>query len=154
MPSRFGRQPARSALIDAGLSLSSTAERLGLPRSHLRSAVLGYSPPSPGLREGLSRLLGRPVSELFSPEALQAAYDPNRGPGASERRTEWWASSSPSTEFWDAMVAAAAADPLDVISDDAVIAQMVALLTARGRPRQASPVTEVKVPASALDHAS
>jgi hypothetical protein len=131
MPSRYGRQPARAELLHAKRSLGGAAAELKIPRSHLRSAVLGYSPPSPGLRAGLPRLLGLPVEKLFTQEALDATYDPSRGPRASERRNEPWAIAEPSTRLWDAMVSAAAADPIIPISDEKIIAQVVALLATR-----------------------
>lgn len=145
MPTRFGRQPARAALLAANRSISATAVQLGLPRSHVRAALLGYSPPAPGLRSGLSRLLEVPVEALFTPDALAATYDPTRGPKAYQRRSEDWALPVPSTRLWDAAVAAAAADRLDPISDEMIIARVVALLASSSGAAPHSPLASGEV---------
>ena len=128
MSTRFGCQPAREILLRGGRSITGTARALDIPRSHVHSALLGICAPAPGLRTGLSELLGLPVEALFTSSALAATYDPSRGPSSSARLSASWAVEVPATRIWSAAVAAAAADPIDVVTDDEIISRIVGLL--------------------------
>jgi len=94
MPNRFGHQPARQALFDQRWSIARAATEIGVPVSHLGNCVYGKIVPSPGVRERLPRLLGVPLEELFTAEALAEEYDINRGPRAGQRSGADWAVSS------------------------------------------------------------
>lgn len=76
--SRFGVQPAREKLREERWSLAKAAETLNIPPLHLRGAVMGRVVPSPALRDRLPALLGVPLSELFSSDALIATYQPEQ----------------------------------------------------------------------------
>jgi len=91
--SRFGVQPARQALTDGRWTYRLAAERLNVPPLHLRGAVLGHTAPSSAIRDRLPVLLGRPLSGLFTREALAAKYNPGNGPGGRQRPGESWITS-------------------------------------------------------------
>lgn len=91
MSTRFGLQPARQALARQRWSISAAAQEIEVPRTHLACALYGRTVPAPGVRTGLSILLGLPMEELFTADVLALSYDTTRGPKASERRQQAWA---------------------------------------------------------------
>lgn len=91
--SRFGVQPARQALTDERWTLRRAADQINVPLQHLRGAVNGHTAPSTPLRSRLPILLGRPLAELFTEDALAATYNPGHGPGGRQRPNEKWLTS-------------------------------------------------------------
>ena len=91
--SRFGDQPAKKALTEERWSQPRAAEKINVPFLHLRGALNGHVAPSKVVRDRLPALLGRPLSELFTAEALAATYHGNRGPQSRKRDGEAWATS-------------------------------------------------------------
>ena len=68
---RYGPQPAWKILAKQR-STAMAAMKLGVTYGCLRGALMGYSAPSREIRIGLSEMLGLPVEELFTPQALAA----------------------------------------------------------------------------------
>jgi hypothetical protein len=76
--SKFGRQPARMALRRERYTIKLAAEIIGVPESHLRIAVGGYARPMDAVREKLPVLVGVPLEDLFTPDALAKPYDASK----------------------------------------------------------------------------
>lgn len=91
--SRFGAQPARQALVDERWSQPKAAERINVPHLHLRGALNGHVPPSQVVRDRLPALLGRPLTELFTPDSLAATYTGPRGRRSRQRAGQDWPTS-------------------------------------------------------------
>ncbi len=70
----LGRQPFHAILAEEGRTLAGTARVLGYDVGHLMRVSYGRRAPSPELRRALAKLLRRPVSELFTPQALKYDY--------------------------------------------------------------------------------
>lgn len=87
--SRFGVQPAREKLRAERWSLAKAADKLNIPPLHLRGAVMGRVVPSPALRDRLPALLGSPLSELFSADALAATYQPEQNAYRNRESAAW-----------------------------------------------------------------
>lgn len=68
--SRFGRQPAADELRRQGIKRGVAAAKIGVKHSVLNNTLAGHQAPSREIREGLVRLLGLPIEELFDPEPL------------------------------------------------------------------------------------
>jgi hypothetical protein len=68
-----GEQPAL-ALVRDGYGISRVARRYGLRYMHLYSALHGQIRPSHEVRVALTDLLGLPVTELFTPGALETPH--------------------------------------------------------------------------------
>jgi hypothetical protein len=68
--SRFGTQPAQALLREQRWSVAAAAREICVTYPQLRGAVIGWSRPTPAVRDGLSKLLDKPVEELFTAEAL------------------------------------------------------------------------------------
>lgn len=81
---RFGPQPIREAVHRSGMTYTDFIMKMGIrPYSHTRHAMTGVCPPSEELRHRASFVLGVPVEQLFTPEALAAVLQPAskaRGP--------------------------------------------------------------------------
>lgn len=86
--SRFGPQPVREALVAERWTVPAAARRIGVPANHLKSAVHGRTAPSPVLREQLPALLGVPLAQLFTAEALATEFNPRVGPGSRARQAD------------------------------------------------------------------
>ncbi|HZN70583.1 MAG TPA: helix-turn-helix transcriptional regulator [Micromonosporaceae bacterium] len=71
---RFGRQPARDVIFLKRWSVVGLAAELGVKHAHLNQAIRGRVRPAPRLRERLPELLGVPLEELFTAEALERPY--------------------------------------------------------------------------------
>lgn len=68
---KLGRQPALEMLKDQDRwNTASLARQIGVTRNHVINALWGRSHPSNVLREQLPALLGRPLTELFTPASL------------------------------------------------------------------------------------
>lgn len=91
--SRFGVQPARQALVDERWTQPRAAEQINVPPLHLRNAVNGHVPPSQVVRDRLPALLGKPLSELFTSEALAATFQNHRGRQDRKRKDQRWPTS-------------------------------------------------------------
>lgn len=74
MATRYGRQPARIIILEQGLFIRKVAEAINETDTHLYKALSGVIVPSPNVRKRLPELLGRPLEELFTPEALEREY--------------------------------------------------------------------------------
>lgn len=72
MPTKFGRQPFMDVLAQRDLPYREVAKKVKVPYLHFRHAGYGYVSPKEELRQGLAEYLKRPVSELFTGEALAA----------------------------------------------------------------------------------
>lgn len=68
--SKFGRQPAADVIIILDLTRPQVAEAMGVHISILNNVLAGQQIPSIEIREGLMRVLGVPLEELFDPEPL------------------------------------------------------------------------------------
>lgn len=74
---KFGPQPIREAVWRAGITHNDFIEQMGTrPLNHTRLAMNGHCPPSEELRHRASYVLGIPVDQLFTPEALAAVLRP------------------------------------------------------------------------------
>jgi transcriptional regulator with XRE-family HTH domain len=70
-PTRFGQQPCRALLREKGWSILQAAQEIGVTYPQLHYAMNGTTRPRPDVRERLPELLGVPLEELFTPEALE-----------------------------------------------------------------------------------
>jgi transcriptional regulator with XRE-family HTH domain len=68
--SKFGRQPAADVIIILDLTRPQVANAIGVPITILNNVLAGQQVPSREIREGLMRVLGVPLEELFHPEPL------------------------------------------------------------------------------------
>ena len=68
--SKYGRQPAADVIIDQGLTRVQVAESIGVPITIFNNVLAGQQVPSDEVREGLVRVLGVPLEQLFNPEPL------------------------------------------------------------------------------------
>lgn len=57
--------PARLELVRRRITVTEVARGYGRSFTYVSRCLLGYAPPSAGLRKYLSDLLGMPESELF-----------------------------------------------------------------------------------------
>jgi hypothetical protein len=81
-PSRHGRQPLADFLKEQGYgSCSRLAQQLNLHYRQVYRVAHGYITPSPYLRDQLPIATGRPLSSLFTEEALDATYDKRAAAG-------------------------------------------------------------------------
>lgn len=71
---RFGPQPFAQMLRDDGRVITATARRLGLDPSYTYRVSYGITAPSEEFRRVVSEFMGRPVEDLFTPDALGAKY--------------------------------------------------------------------------------
>lgn len=67
---RWGHQPVLAILRSRGLRHTEVAAAVGRGYHSFSFQVRGYTYPAPELRHALSRFLGVPESELFTPEVL------------------------------------------------------------------------------------
>ncbi len=73
----FGAQPIRDIVWRRGYTHSEFAALTGIePRSHVNGAIRGYVPPSEELRVIAPKILGVPLEELFTAEALAQVCRP------------------------------------------------------------------------------
>jgi transcriptional regulator with XRE-family HTH domain len=72
-------QPAKQLLREQGYSVTGVARRLRLSRDHLGRVLNGDVRPSHEVRVELCQLLDRPVTQLFTCDALSDLY--RTGPG-------------------------------------------------------------------------
>lgn len=72
--SAYGKQPFHSLLRREGRSIYGVGRYLGFNPGYAWRVAVGRVPPSDAFREALSKHLQRPVTELFTPEALAADY--------------------------------------------------------------------------------
>jgi len=77
---RWGEQPARMALRRERYSIPLAARIIGVPETHLRNTVLGCTRPSPVVRRELPKLLGVPLTDLFTDEVLEKEYNQSLNP--------------------------------------------------------------------------
>jgi transcriptional regulator with XRE-family HTH domain len=68
--SMFGRQPAADILKERGIRREAAAKTIGVKHSVLNNTLAGRQTPSTEIREGLVKLLGMPLEELFDAEPL------------------------------------------------------------------------------------
>lgn len=74
MDTRFGRQPAHSILIRERWTVPRAAKMLDVPPQHLMKALHGRIRPSVEVRTRLPLLVGVPLSELFTEDALAGTH--------------------------------------------------------------------------------
>ncbi len=67
-------QPALALVRERGHTVAGLARRLRVERLHLSRVLNGRVTPSHEVRVGLSLLLDRPVTTLFTPDALLSSY--------------------------------------------------------------------------------
>lgn len=73
----FGLQPIRDVVWRKGYSHTEFAAMTGIePRAHVNGAIRGYVPPSEDLRRIAPAILGVPLEELFTAEALAQVCRP------------------------------------------------------------------------------
>lgn len=85
---RFPVQPARQLLYNERWSIPSAAQELNIPTAHLFNCLRGNCPPAPEVRDRLPALLHRPLTELFTADALAAQYGGPRGAFRLARASE------------------------------------------------------------------
>lgn len=86
MASRYATQPARILAAEQHLTIRELAESIGEDPTHLGNALRGTAFPSERIREQLPLVLGRPLSELFSPDRLRMPYSGPRGRNGGRRK--------------------------------------------------------------------
>lgn len=72
MPSRFGRQPVYDELARQNFHATDAAAAIGCTYPILYTTITGQNYPKPEICEALSRLLRKPIAELFTADALAA----------------------------------------------------------------------------------
>jgi hypothetical protein len=90
MKSRFGNQPLIAVMRQQRWTYPLLATQLSsATQRQLYTTARGVVAPSPLLREELPKVLGVPLTDLFTIEALSAHYHRNSalGGSASRRRT-------------------------------------------------------------------
>jgi hypothetical protein len=71
-PTRFGPQPVREIIRKGKYSISMVAEMVGVREAHFVPALYGRIRPNMTVRERLPKVLGVPIEQLFTAEALSA----------------------------------------------------------------------------------
>lgn len=74
MYSAYGVQPARERVRALDVSVRRFARLLGLEENHLRSSLLGQIRPSHEVRDALTRFFDVPITDLFTPDAIEKPY--------------------------------------------------------------------------------
>ena len=77
MQTRFGDQPLSGEMRRQRWHYSLLAREIGVTRQQLYAAARGIVVPSPPLRDRLPPILGVPLSQLFTTEALDYRYQDN-----------------------------------------------------------------------------
>lgn len=72
--SKYGRQPFADLLIEEGRTISKTGQALGFDGGYTLRVGCGRARPSEDFKQAISRLLRRPVRELFTDDALEQRY--------------------------------------------------------------------------------
>lgn len=72
--SRHGVQPARAFLQARRFTTRQAADAIRVDLTHLASAIGGHVRPCQAVRDRLPNLLGVPLQDLFSEEALRLPY--------------------------------------------------------------------------------
>lgn len=84
--SRHGRQSkAIGALAEHGRSIVETAREIGVNENHLKNVLQGRTHPCDRCRTSLPKLLGIPLSKLFTPGILATPYQPHLDPRKAVR---------------------------------------------------------------------
>ena len=78
MATRFGEQPGRLILRRERWTIARAAREIDESYAHLLRSLRGVVRPSEQVRRRLPALVGRPVSDLFTPEALAEPPAPRR----------------------------------------------------------------------------
>lgn len=74
MARRFGTQPAHALVRANGMTISGLALLLGLNPQHLKAALGGVIRPSHEVRVALTEFFDLPITELFTPEAIELPH--------------------------------------------------------------------------------
>lgn len=77
MQTRFGDQPLIEEMRRQRWHYSLLAQEISVTRQQLYTAARGIVVPSPLLRDKLPAILGVPLSQLFTAEALDYRYQDN-----------------------------------------------------------------------------
>lgn len=85
MSTTYGRQPGYFVLLDQRRYITRTASEIGVPEAHLSRALRGVIRPNLIVRQRLPKLLGRPLRELFTPDAIALPPCAGRGSKAVAR---------------------------------------------------------------------
>jgi transcriptional regulator with XRE-family HTH domain len=80
---RFGEQPLIEIMRRKRWTFSLLCGEVGVTYRHLYYVAHGRIVPSPKLRDRLPAVLGAPLSELFTEDALAAQYTQRRNSGAA-----------------------------------------------------------------------
>jgi ribosome-binding protein aMBF1 (putative translation factor) len=87
---RFGDQPLIEEMRRQRWHYSLLAQEISVTQKQLYAAARGIVVPSPALRDKLPPILGVPLSQLFSAEALDYRYQDNHhrfdGPQGKSRK--------------------------------------------------------------------
>ena len=81
--SRFGEQPLIEIMRRRRWTFSLLCGEVGVTYRHLYYVAHGHIVPSPKLRDKLPAVLGAPLSELFTQDALAAQYAKRKNSGAA-----------------------------------------------------------------------
>jgi len=81
--SRFGEQPLIEIMRRRRWTFSLLCDEVGVSYRHLYYVAHGHIVPSARLRDRLPAVLGTPLSELFSEDALAAQYTQRKNSGAA-----------------------------------------------------------------------
>lgn len=72
---RFGAQPLYLILREQGRgTITEVARKIGVPERHLYNVVYGWTRPNDVVRDKLPELLGIPLREMFTADAVAAPY--------------------------------------------------------------------------------
>ncbi|MEU2661193.1 hypothetical protein [Micromonospora sp. NPDC007220] len=77
---QWGCQPALEFLRQERWTIPLAAREIGVSEWHLKNVVYGRTRPKEQVKIGLSRLVGRPVTDLFTADVLAKPYDPSKNP--------------------------------------------------------------------------
>ena len=77
MKSRFGDQPLVEEMRRQRWHYSLLAQLINVTRQQIYAAARGIVVPSPAIRDRLPPILGVPLSQLFTAEALDYRYQDN-----------------------------------------------------------------------------
>ncbi|WP_157552143.1 hypothetical protein [Micromonospora sp. NRRL B-16802] len=72
------RQPALKFLRQERWTIRLAAQEIGVSEWHLKNVLYGRTRPMEQVKIGLTRLVGRPVTELFTEEVRAKPHDPSK----------------------------------------------------------------------------
>lgn len=77
-PGPLGLQPVIEVLEQQRWTYTAAARELDVSYAHLYNVATGRTAPSPAVRTGLARMLRTAQRRLFTPDALDATFEPHK----------------------------------------------------------------------------